>query len=254
MLDWNAVNFTDTFSGGGDTTLSQTFTNVDGSGISVTITLELGSSTAQSELVNFADNNTDFNGRGGALDLFVDYNDASGGNASRATDFVKVTISFSQPVINAAFQLWDVDYSNGDSGKYQDVVRKFVTDTAVSPSLSLVSGSPRAQLFTDVDGGAARGIDAASDAGIAGDMNVNYGTNMLQSISFNYVPGDGTNNSEGLPLFTVADVQPTGQHIGLSAITFSAVPEVFSGRGALAACMAAVAAPLLGRRRKVLEA
>jgi len=265
VLNWNdpGIVYDQQFSSGGQTTLTQTFLNVNGSGIDVTVALTLGSTdTAQTEVFNPAsgglfagagrlrDNDANFNAKsGGALDVSALFSGtgATPGAQSISTDFVRITISFSEAVANVDFSLWDIDYTSGDSG-YQDVVRNFkVNNSSFTPAFTL--GGSDVQSFNG--GTALRGVSAVPDTGTSSDVALNYnGAGLVTSLSFDYAPGDGAPNS---PLFD-PNKNPGLQHIGLGSVTFSAIPEVFSGRGALAACMVALAAPLLGRRRKLVEA
>jgi hypothetical protein len=114
LLDWNQLDW----SRGAE---SQTFTNVDNSGIDITISLSLSYdsatyrnksnsySTTTNWLSQGPDDDSTFGGDGSAQNgqsLYLGLNFASD---DRTRSYLDVTISFSQSVQNVSFDLFDVD-------------------------------------------------------------------------------------------------------------------------------------------------
>lgn len=256
VLDWNAVNWTTTFGGGSSAT--QTFNNVSGSGVNVTITIAGGPNTGNAELPNSGSLPNDVNtpishnyetGRE-ALQVDADF-------SNTANDYVRFTITFSKTVYGVNFQLWDIDLGNSAGvSTYQDVVQNFtVNASSVTPTFTLL-GSNNADGSTAVDAqisaGTIRGIASAgsntnlgneNDALNSGDVNVDFGTANGTTFVFEYWGGNGSGAGVSIPS------NSTLQRIALYDIFFTPIPEVFSGGGALAICALAIGASLLGRQR-----
>lgn len=254
VLDWNAVDWTARFGSG--TTASQTFNNVDGSGVNVTITVTAGPNTGNGELndpTNLPeDTNTPIshNYETAQQALMIDAN-----FTNRTNDFITVTISFSQTVYGVSYELWDIDLGNSGVSTYQDRITLDRSNQTIT-----ILGSNNADGSTAVDAAVQAGTNNTVIRGIAtsgstsnlgnendalnsGDVRVDYGGGGLTSLSFTYTSGDGS------PVAGPFGNNTTLQRIALGDITFSPVPEVFSGGGALAACVIAICSTRLGRRR-----
>lgn len=257
VLDWNAVNWTTTFGTG--TTASQTFNNVDGTTVDVTITVSAGPNTANSELINAGtlpdDVSTPINHNYNPTDqsLLVDVN-----YTNRNNDFVRFTITFSEAVSNVNFELWDIDLGNNPGvSTYQDLIQNFTQNgSATSPTFTLL-GSDNQDGSTAVDaaivGNTIVGVGSngsttsngnENDALNSGDVRVLYSGSGITSVSFEYWSGSGVP-----PLGSALPTNPTLQRIALHDILFTAIPEVNTGLFALLACGMAVGASLLGRER-----
>jgi hypothetical protein len=156
-------------------------------------------------------------------------------NFADQTQGVTVTVDFSaqyaQGVTNVSFTIFDVDFSNSSGSTYQDQIRSIVgvgiDGTLIAPTITTsanntLSGTGLNQVVN--------GIVSTSDTGpTSGNANVtiSFGSNAIRGFSFVYGSGTGT----------VAD--PTYQHIGLSDIVFTPVPEMNPALGAALSCIAA---------------
>ncbi len=213
VLDFNATNFPDN----GNTT-AQTFSDIDGSGVTVTFGAALG---ANSEFFNgtpeFSDN---IFGPGG-VQIQVRRSDSA-----VATSSATITLTFSQPVQDVAFSIADTELLNGGAANERfERVTVLADGTATGVSLSAGGG---ADSF-DISGNVATG-DADSPAGAGvGLLNVDL-AGPLTSFTFDIenVPGLSASASGG-------------SLIVLSDVTFTVVPEPASlallGLGGL--CLAA---------------
>ena len=234
-LDWDQVDW----SRGNET---QTFYNVDGSGIDVTISLNLSYDSASyrsggskysttTDWINDAPNdNTTFGGDGSRENeesLYLGLNFATD---DRTKSYLDVTISFSQSVLGANFQLFDVDsygynyYGGYETGiQFVDIIEQ-IEGTNNGSSV----GSGDVSYYDDK-------IDAVNqhgDTAYYGDtdlrnnsdqddnphsvLSLNWGSQLVDSVSFRYSPG------------SAAVRDPGNQAIGLGDISFyayNAVPE-----------------------------
>jgi len=257
VLDWNAVDWTQTWSANPSGTMSQTFNNVNASGVNITIQIERGPNTGATEPQNTANlpNDTTSNITHNweptqeALMVDVDYTSAT-------NDFVRFTITFSQTVYNVNFDLWDIDLGNSGGSTYQDVIRNFTATGGAAPVITaLGSGTLDGFGENDVDVsiqgtgtnqvvygistlGSTTSLGNEDDAFNSGDVNVNYNGAGVTSVRFEYWSGTGSFSGVSIP------TNNTLQRISLADINFSDTPEVLSGFGALAACAA-----VLMRRR-----
>ena len=260
LLDWSLVDWTQ----GAET---QTFYNVDGSGIDITIALSLSYDwethggrwdhySTQTDWINDAPNdNKTFGGDGSLQDdesLYLGLNFASD---DRFQSYLDVTITFSQAVDMASFQLFDVDqYGTDYRGGYEtgiqfvDIIERVegsldgttVAGTVTHDSTKILEG-------TNESGTYYQGNTSLSDINDQNDnprSTLNLAWNSpVDTLSFRYTTGSGA----------VAD--PGTQAIGLSNIGFcnySAVPEPST-------VISALLIPLVGfftyqRRRKAKAA
>ena len=255
LLDWNKVDWTQ----GNET---QTFTNVEGSGIDITIALSLSydwdsyskrrsSYNSQTDWINDAPNDNDtFGGDGSTQNeesLYLGLNFASD---DRTKSYLDVTITFSQAVEGANFSLFDVDtYGTEYYGGYEKGIQFIDIIEHVSGSnngsdvaATVTHDSSKILERTNSEGTYYQGntkLDSNSDQNDNPRSTLNLAwSSPVDTVSFRYTGGSGA----------VAD--PGNQAIGLSNIGFceySAVPEPST-------IITAILLPLIGffsyRRRK----
>lgn len=241
VLDWNTVDWTAT--GGAGSTISQTFTNVDGSGIDITISLTLTGDTVYHQDPNrwWRNYNTTSDWINGGPD---DNNTFGGDGATQAGEslymgidlasdditqsYLDVTIQFSQAVSSASFSLYDVDrygynYQGGyETGiQFEDVIEQ-IEGSYMSTTVagSVTHNTSYINQFTNASGTAYMGNTDLYDVydqndNPASTLNLAW-SSPVDTISFRYGSGPGA----------VAD--PGTQAIGMSGISFyqyQAVPE-----------------------------
>jgi hypothetical protein len=159
---------------------------------------------------------------------------------STTSQSVTVSVNFSaqytQGVNNVSFTIFDVDFANvnGASGaKFTDEIRSVV---GVAADGTLVAGTltPSADnkligtgFDAVVDGINTTGDTGAGSASNGGNVTVSFGSTPIKSFSLVYGSGP-----------TVA-TDPTAQHIGISDISFTPVPEVNPSWAAAFSCLAA---------------
>ncbi len=234
VLDWNQVDWTQ----GNET---QTFFNVDGTGIDITIALSLSydweyqsnrysNYWSHTDWINDAPNDNNTFGGDGSLQngesLYLGLNFASD---DRYKSYLDVTISFSQAVENTQFSLFDVDsygynYTGGfETGiQFIDIIER-LEGSYQGTSIAGTTTHDATKILekTNSDGTYYQGNTAMNDGGRDQDDNPRSTLNLAWSnpvdqISFRYTTGAGA----------VAD--PGIQAIALSNISFcnySAVPE-----------------------------
>ncbi len=255
LLDWNKVDWTQ----GNET---QTFTDVEGSGIDITIALSLSYDWeyqskyrdgywSKTDWINNAPDDTNtFGGDGSTKDgesLYLGLNFASD---DRTKSYLDVTITFSQAVEGANFSLFDVDsYGTDYYGGYErgiqfvDIIEHVsgsnngsdVASTVTHDSSKILEGS-------NSEGTYYQGNTSLSNSSDQNDNSrsvVNLAwSSPVDTVSFRYTGGSGA----------VAD--PGNQAIGLSNIGFceySAVPEPST---VITALLLPIAGFLTYRRRK----
>lgn len=213
-LDWNSVDWTDNTG----PVYAQTFTNVDGTGVDITISIDTSATT----MVQAVDDNT-FNTGGLAgqesLLLFMD--------ATARNLYIDVSISFSEAVRDVQFSLFDVDQGtltgNSIFGSLEatfidhidNVQAQLNAGTPFNPSITTSANNTLGNQANDV-----RGTDGTGSSSSAANVDFAFGQD-LTSITFRY----------GTPAFfefffagryTPGD--PDQQAISLSDISF-VVPE-----------------------------
>ncbi|GHB96828.1 hypothetical protein [Cerasicoccus arenae] len=187
-LDWDALSWTP-----GST--SQTYNNVDGSGVNVTISISGGSF-----LTNYPQLNTDTTGGVSpaqkSLQLYI--NESSQGNGAT------VTISFSSAVNSLTLNLYDVD--TGSGGFFSRTFRDQVNFNQTPSSLT---GSSANGVFGDTVLGLYENDSTSSGGNVTAVYN-----GPVSSVSFFYGAGIWTQSN------------PAGQAISLADFTFtSPIPE-----------------------------
>ena len=157
-------------------------------------------------------------------------------NFANRSQGITVTVDYSaqytQGVTNVSFTIFDVDFANVSGSNYQDQIRSImavgIDGTLIAPTITtsinnVLSGTGLNQVVN--------GVTSTSDTGpTSGNANVtiSFGTNAIRSFTFTYGSGSGT----------VAD--PTYQHIGMSNVVFTPVPEMNPAFGASLSCIVAM--------------
>ena len=236
VLDWNTVDWN-----AGATT--QTFFNVDGSGIDITISLTLSSDSqryrnpydrrdrydATTGWINGGPNdNTTFGGDGSTQNGESLYLGVDLATDDISSSYLDVTISFSKAVNGANFSLFDVDrYGYNYWGGYEtgiqfvDVIEQIEGSyNGNSVTGNMTHDASKILAVTNTTGPAYQGNTDLYDSNDQNDnprstLNLAW-TSPVDTISFRYGSG------------TAAVADPGNQAIGLSSISFSsyqAVPE-----------------------------
>jgi hypothetical protein len=231
-LDWDGVTWTaGSFSNSYD---------IDPARPGNDVTITVSGSTAQLQTEIVAPNpmtpaiTTDFQGglasAQNTLCLAVDFTDQ--------TQAVTVTVDFSTlyslGVQNLSFTLFDIDANAVSGSNYQDQLRSITATsidgvTLVAPTITTsvantLSGSGLAQIVN----GVASATDVGANTG-NGNVTISFGSTAIKSFTFTYGSGSGT----------VPD--PTYQHVGISDITFTPVPEINPTWSAIGSCLVAAA-------------
>jgi len=156
-------------------------------------------------------------------------------NLANQSQSVTLTINFSAQytlgVQNVSLTLFDVDFSATTGNTFQDQLRS-ITATSVD-GVTLVAPTITTSANNTLSGpGVVDGIVSTVDTGPGsgnGNVTISFGSAAIKSFTFTYGSGSGT----------VAD--PTYQHIGLSDITFTPVPEINPAWTAVGSCLLAAA-------------
>lgn len=156
-------------------------------------------------------------------------------NFANRSQGITVTVDFSaqytQGVTNVSFTIFDVDFSSASGSNYQDQIRSImavgIDGTLIAPTITtsssnVLSGTGLNQVVN--------GTVSTPDTGAGstnGNVTISFGTNAIRSFTFTYGSGTGT----------VSD--PTYQHIGMSNVAFTPVPEMNPAFGATLSCLVA---------------
>jgi hypothetical protein len=230
-LDWDSVTWT-------AGTLSNSY-DVDPAKAGNDITVTVSGNTAQLQTELASGNpmtpaiTPDFQGGLGtaqnSLCLAVNFT-----NQSQA---VTVTVNFSAlytlGVQNVSFTLFDIDYSAASGNNYQDQVRGIqAIDMNGNPVAATITTSANNSLtgsgLTQVVNGNVSTPDTGPGSG-NGNVTISFGSTAIKSLTFTYGSGSGT----------VAD--PTYQHVGISDLTFTPVPELNPAWSTVGSCLIAAA-------------
>jgi hypothetical protein len=156
-------------------------------------------------------------------------------NFANRSQGITVTVDYSaqytQGVSNVSFTIFDVDFSNVSGNTYQDQIRSI---TAVAMDGSLIAPTITTSVnnvlsgvgLTQVVNGVASTVDTGPGSGNA-NVTISFGTTAIRSFTFTYGSGTGT-----VP-------NPTYQHIGMSNVVFTPVPEMNPAFGASLSCIVA---------------
>ena len=157
-------------------------------------------------------------------------------NFANQTQAVTVKIDFSaayaQGVQNVSFTLFDIDFSNVSGNTYMDELRNITAlsidgTTLIAPTITTSSANTLSGTgINQVVNGIASVPDTGAGSG-NGNVTISFGAAAIKSLNFTYGSGSGT----------VAD--PTYQHVGLSDITFTPVPEINPAWSTIASCLIA---------------
>lgn len=156
-------------------------------------------------------------------------------NYANQSQAVTVTVNFSAlytlGVQNVSFTLFDIDYSAASGNNYQDQLRGIqAIDMNGNPVAATITTSANNSLsgtgLTQVVDGTVSTADTGPGSG-NGNVTISFGATAIQSFTFTYGSGSGT----------VAD--PTYQHVGISDITFTPVPELNPAWSAVGSCLIA---------------
>lgn len=213
VFDWTGRTFnipTDPSPG----TITETYTNVDGSGVDFTVTL-----TVQGSVNYITSGGTTYPVVSSAfeiddgLDVWIDTGDR--------TSSILFTISFSSPLNNLEMQVFDLD-TNDDSSDPNGYRDRLFDPVATAPDSSTFGATLTSNgTHTIANNGTTTASATAviptgnlADNDTAGTVNMDFGTGFANSVSFSYGnPNDGT---------VLTD--PSSQAIGFGNIAFT-VPE-----------------------------
>lgn len=249
VLDWDAVAWpTNQQWSDQPGAVSATFSNVQGSGINVTVSVTQAPATTDANTANPTttpnDSGLELNSTDNALQVDLDadngaYVDQTFNNGG-TEDYLVFTITFSETVDFVSYTLQDIDFGNTFISRYQDSV---VFDPANQPtSLTLLgsngdgTGTFDAEIYTLGSGDSAiRGIATngatnltgnQNDGSTSGHVQVDYAGSFTSGTSFSFEYGSLDGSSVlGSPFGSGLFVTPPSlQRIALSDITFT-VPE-----------------------------
>lgn len=159
-------------------------------------------------------------------------------NFANQSQGIVVTVDFSaqytQGVSNVSFTIFDVDFSSASGNNYQDQIRSImavgIDGSLIAPTITTSVNNVRSGTgLNQVVNGITSTVDTGPGSGNA-NVTISFGSAAIRSFTFTYGSGTGT----------VAD--PTYQHIGMSNVDFTPVPEM---NPAFAASLSCIAATLL---------
>lgn len=202
LLDWDLITLTG---------LTQTYTNVDGSGIDITLAVAGFGSLSGSVSINPVDTTGGLSGEN-AYQTRIDF-----GNTAA---YVQYTFTFSSAIQQASFDFWDIDSGGntnpnapGPSVTWQDEIDNIVITSSTSASFTLTPGTSNA---LGTGGTRVDGTSAAANNSSAGNASILFATDDntagITGFQFRYTSGP---NSQGNPVLQV---------MGIHDITF-VVPE-----------------------------
>lgn len=210
-LNWSTVSW----SAG---SLSNTYTNVGGSGVNVTVAFSGNTGRLQSGSPNTTDAQIGGTGKP-SLQADVLF-------PSKNTAGITVTITFSAPVYVQNLNILDVDATLSDGG-WQDQISQIQGRTATSQTVNAVAvvggGSAVAVTGSSTTGWTALGQSSTTNSSTS-NVSVSFGNIQVTQISFLYSPG------------TSQPTNPQAQRIGLDNISFSLTPEVGPSLAAMTLC------------------
>jgi len=212
VLDWSTVGWP-----GSPVPLSNTYTNVGGSGVNVTVAFSGNTGALQSGNPNTT--STQIGGTGKpSLQADVLF-------PSKTTAGITVTITFSKPVYVQNLNILDVD-ATLSTGGWQDQISAIKGVTAggtVNPVAVAGGGSAVSVTGNSTNGFTATGLTSTANSSTS-NVSVDFGNYQVTQISFLYSPGPSQPNN------------PSDQRIGLDNITFSLTPEVGPSLAAMTLC------------------
>ena len=217
VLNWSTVGWPGT-----GPPLSNTYTNVGGSGVNVTVAFSGNTSPPPAGALEPGNPNTTSATIGGtgkpSLQADVLF-------PSSATAGITVTITFSRPVYVQNLNILDVDATLSNGG-WQDQISAIngvaaggqtVNPVAVVPGGTAVKVTGGPSNFTAIG-------QSNTDNSSTSNVSVSFGNIQVTQISFLYSPGQNQ------------PTNPQAQRIGLDNITFSLTPEVGPSLAAMTLC------------------
>ncbi len=231
VLNWPGAGWTAGAPGPGQT-FSQNFTAVTPNDVTVRINNNGSSSSGDTWSGGYpAINSTKLTGGLSGVNGLQLYLTAE----SATSAFIRTTVTFSSPVTNLSFQIWDVDASSGQFiDKIFNIQGLAAGPTTVGPS-SVTSAVPG---FNSISGSGLStvilGTATASDTTNNGTIDVSF-LGPITQFSFDW---SNTDPAVG------------AQAIALGPLTFTVVPEASTGPVATILCVIAVAAASISRRRR----
>jgi MYXO-CTERM domain-containing protein len=251
VLDWDTVDWT-------AGSLSQTFTNVQGSGMDIKITLSItGANFASWNNQTQPDDNNRLGGDDGnpyqAQGEGVDANgDPSEESLHLHMDsvqndfrgYIDVKIEFSQAAAGVSFNLFDVDRGgDGDSTRtFEDVIGDVQGTRNGSQVAPTTASYDPAGITEDSRNGSPiyRGGYYSPDASNS-VLGLGWNTQVVDSVSFRYYAGDLTNSTPGTQGISISDIE-----------FYNAIPEAGTMTAGVL-LLAGLCALELRRRRRVDE-
>ena len=214
VLDWDTVDWT-------AGSFSQTFTNVQGSGMDVTITLSItGASFASWNGQTQPDDNSRLGGDGGSGqgELYDSYGNLSEESLHLHMDsvqnnfrgYIDVKIEFSQAAAGVSFQLFDIDRGgDGDTTRtFEDVIGDIQATrdgSQVDPATVSYDSSGINMTYRDgspVYRGSYYSPDAPNSV-----LDLAWNTQVVDSVSFRYYAGNLTNSTPGTQGISISDIE-----------------------------------------------
>lgn len=233
ILDWNSVPWTaGSLSNGYDVDPAK-------AGNDITVTVSGNTAQLQQELASGNPMTPaitpDFQGGlanpTNTLCLAVNFTDQS----QAVTVKVDFSALYTAGVQNVSFTLFDVDYSNVTGNTYQDLLTgikatsidgtTMIAPTITTSANNTQSGSGVSQIVT----GMINTSDLGSGSG-NGNVTISFGAAAIKSFTFTYGSGGPSGVSD-----------PTYQHVGINAISFTPVPEINPTWSAIGSCLLAAA-------------
>jgi uncharacterized repeat protein (TIGR01451 family) len=138
--------------------------------------------------------------------------DINSGTRNPANRF-NVTITFAEPVSNLEFSLLDVDLRAGTGTS--DAVEIFYNGTNNAAGSAFVTSIGASVLRDDetyMDG--YEGVAAAPAGQTAGNINLNFGSTLINSVTISFFTSDDSNNN------------PNPQFIGISDLTYDVLADL----------------------------
>jgi hypothetical protein len=160
-------------------------------------------------------------------------------NFANQSQAVTVTVNFSAlytaGVQNVSFTLYDIDYSNVSGNTYQDQLRNIVATsidgtTQIAATITTsANNSLTGTGLTQVVDGITSTVDTGAGSG-NGNVTISFGAAAIKSLTFTYGSGG-----------PIGVTDPTYQHVGISGISFTPIPEVNPAWSAIGSCLLAAA-------------
>jgi hypothetical protein len=248
MLDWDEVDWTRGAN-------SETFSDVQGTGIDISIGLTLSNDKNKNQVTQWSpygtaspDDNNTFGGDWGKKDGESLYLKPDFASDNRERSYLDVTISFSQSVSNVQFSLFDIDvglwYTRSPGLEFEDIIEQISGSHDGQSVDASVDAGNRIIVDNSTDPGNTlyRGNTSTSDSGQ--DQNDNPGSvirltfsDPVDTINFRYSSGNR------------AEWNPGDQAIGMSDISFSAYNAVPEPSTVLGSILMIAAIGFFGYRR-----